>query len=450
VSALSATAIVLWQLLAVASAAGETPGEAPAAPPLLPHLRVEQYELESGLTVVLAETPSPLAAVGMYYRAGATRDPPGRGGLAHIAEHVGVDEASRTIDRWTRQRVLTDAGAVVTRGRTWQDYTGYEMLVPAPNVAVQLWLEADRLRNSSDIDPGPLDVVRHIVRQELLQGEDQPGGRAYGELMAALFPAGHPYHRQVIGTEAEVAAATRADVRAFFATWYRSTGAVLVVVGAIDRAAVRAAVARYFRELPRAAVPAPLVAPPLVRDERVPVRVASPEPLRWTRAAWSAPARLDRDEPAAALLAEVLSARLATGPATLGVDYVRAPLGGMLVVASTALYADPRALVERVDRELTTLAATPPTPDELERAERRRETLWLEDLDAAEGPFELALALRDYAVLGGGAAKLPWDHLRYRDVRGADVARIAGDLARRSRRVVLAPAGAAVAVEDRP
>src|SRR5262249_20906030 len=58
----------------------------------------------------------------------------------------------------------------------------------------------------------------------------------------------HPYGRSVGGTAASVAALTAPQLRAFYSAWYRPERTVLVVVGDIDPARVKARIEARFAD----------------------------------------------------------------------------------------------------------------------------------------------------------------------------------------------------------
>ncbi len=92
-----------------------------------------------------------------------------------------------------------------------------------------------------------LDNQRDVVKNEKRQSYDnRPYGSFYEKLMAAVFPAGHPYHHTPIGSMEDLDAASLDDVEAFFRTYYVPNNAVLTVAGDVDEAPVLEAVERYF------------------------------------------------------------------------------------------------------------------------------------------------------------------------------------------------------------
>ena len=71
------------------------------------------------------------------------------------------------------------------------------------------------------LDQENLDNQREVVKNEKRQSYDnRPYGSFYEKLMAAVFPADHPYHHTPIGSMEDLDAASLEDVIAFFKTWY--------------------------------------------------------------------------------------------------------------------------------------------------------------------------------------------------------------------------------------
>jgi zinc protease len=65
-----------------------------------------------------------------------------------------------------------------------------------------------------------------VVKNERRQGVDNvPYGRADETILKALYPANHPYSWPVIGSMADLDAASVEDVSAFFRTYYAPNNA---------------------------------------------------------------------------------------------------------------------------------------------------------------------------------------------------------------------------------
>ena len=115
-------------------------------------------------------------------------------------------------------------------GSTSNDRTNYYEIGPSNLLETFLWLEADRLATLPVvITDEELDRQRKVVQNERRQSyENRPYGRAELLVPETMYTPDHPYHWPVIGSHADLEAATVADVRAFFDRFYRPSNASLV------------------------------------------------------------------------------------------------------------------------------------------------------------------------------------------------------------------------------
>ncbi|NNF38386.1 MAG: insulinase family protein, partial [Gemmatimonadetes bacterium] len=211
----------------------------------------ERYELPNGLEVIFhVDRSDPLAAVAMTFHVGSSHEVEGRTGFAHLFEHLFFLD-SENLGPGGLDRLMTRVGSS-TNGSTSRDRTNYFEVVPIDGLEKALWAEADKL--GWFINTVTEDVVakeKQVVKNEKRQGVDNnPYGHANFVIDRALYPEGHPYRWQVIGSLADLDAASLADVKAFHERWYGPNNATLVVAGDIDVEQTRAWIQRYFGEIP--------------------------------------------------------------------------------------------------------------------------------------------------------------------------------------------------------
>jgi zinc protease len=182
---------------------------------------------------------------------GSSDEHPGRTGFAHLFEHIMFMGSEHVpvgaFDQW-----LESAGAT-NNGSTTEDRTNYWETMPSNALPLALWLDADRMGFLlPTMDTAKLDLQRDVVKNERRQSYDNvPYGRADETILAALYPAGHPYHWPVIGSMADLSAASLEDVKGFFRMYYAPNNATLAIAGDFDRDSVKAWVTRYFGAIPR-------------------------------------------------------------------------------------------------------------------------------------------------------------------------------------------------------
>jgi zinc protease len=138
-------------------------------------------------------------------------------------------------------------------GSTWLDRTNYFETVPSNQLELALWLEADRMGwLLPAMTQQKLDTQRDVVQNERRWSMDnQPYGTWWERMPALAFPMSHPFHHSLIGSMADLDAASLEDIAHFFATYYTPDNAVLSIAGDFDRDEARRMVERHFAPIPR-------------------------------------------------------------------------------------------------------------------------------------------------------------------------------------------------------
>ncbi|MEW5958799.1 MAG: pitrilysin family protein, partial [Chloroflexota bacterium] len=234
------------------------------------------YTLPNGLRVILAEDHSaPVVAVDIWYRVGGANDPENRSGFAHLFEHM-MFEGSANIGNDEYHALLEAIGAD-NNAYTVNDKTVYWEVAPANELPRVLWMESDRMASLA-VTEEAFKTQRDVVIEEFNQRvANAPYGVSNRRLFTLPLQGYVPYERSVIGSVADLGAATLPEVRAFHATYYKPNNATLAIVGDIDVPVTQALVSAYFGDIPAGEKPgAPIMAQyPL--PEQFPVLRADPE-----------------------------------------------------------------------------------------------------------------------------------------------------------------------------
>jgi zinc protease len=387
------------------SAAAQTEAAAPALLEV-PRLDFTKRVLANGATLyAIRDTGTATASVNIWYDVGQRDDPPGRGGFAHLFEHL-MFKTTRNLPGGVLETVNAMGGN--TNASTLFDYTDYYITVPANELEGMLWLEGERLRNLV-VDEKSFRSERDVVKEELRQRIlSQPYGRILYMLLPAFTFDGHPYARPIGGSIADLDHAELADVRAFHEAYYRPDNAVFVVSGNFDPAKLDAWADRYIGSIakPGRAIPRdPAKGKPVAA--RTIDAYAPNVPFPALAAAWRAPFADDPDAAGIDLVEAILTRGASSRLRRTLVD----EKGIASAITSYNLPArDGHAFAVVVtlakDRELTEAEAA--LASELKRL--RDEPLGAAELGAAKnGLFGDALAARETArgrayELGGGAA----------------------------------------------
>src|ERR1700674_794415 len=191
------------------------------APADVPSIPLERFTLRNGLTVLLSpDHSSPIVSVTVWYHVGSKNERVRRTGFAHLFEHL-MFQGSQHVERGEHIRIIENAGGDMN-GTTSNDRTKYYETVPINQLETVLWLESDRIGYLLPaLSQAKLDNQRDVVKNERRQRIDnQPFGSADEVLDAALFPASNPYSWPVIGSMADLSAASLEDVKEFFRRYY--------------------------------------------------------------------------------------------------------------------------------------------------------------------------------------------------------------------------------------
>ena len=354
----------------------------PAAPSMA--LSVERLSLPNGLDVILApDARVPTVGVALLYRVGSRDERPEQEGFAHLFEHM-MFQGSAHVGKMEHFSRLERYGADVNAFTT-EDVTLYHEEVPAPQLPLALWLEADRMRSLA-VTPENLANQQDTVIEEMRQRYDnQPYGKAHVELSRLAYDA-WAYAHPVIGSKERLQATTIDGVRAFHAAWYVPSNATLVLAGAFEREAALGWIRAYFGDVPAGAAPgqaelaeAPLTAP------RADTLVDANAKLPGLFLGWRVPSASAPERPALEVLARVLGdgksgrlfQRLVKGDRTaVHVDASLEGRAGTDLFRVTVLHAPGtrEAVQAALADELAKVARDGVTPAELARAQRQAAT----------------------------------------------------------------------------
>lgn len=215
----------------------------------------DEFKLKNGLRVLLAEDHrAPTFSICMTYNVGSRDERPGRTGFAHLFEHM-LFQGSENVGKGEHFILVQNNGGSAN-GTTNTDRTNYFETLPANQLELGIFLEADRMRAPA-INQANFDNQRLTVQEERRQSYDN---RAYGKTYEAVIDLVYdsfPYKHSTIGSMEDLNAATLDDALDFFRTYYAPNNAVLSMVGSFKTEAALALIKKYFENIPAQPAPAP-------------------------------------------------------------------------------------------------------------------------------------------------------------------------------------------------
>jgi zinc protease len=404
--------------------------------PGVPKLRFEKSTLPNGLQVILHEDHStPIVVANTWYHVGSGDEKPGRTGFAHLFEHI-MFMGSQNVPVGQFDKWLESVGAD-NNGTTNTDRTNYYEVLPSNALPLALWLDADRMgRLLPVMDQPKLDLQRDVVKNERRQRYDNtPYGRAGETIMAALFPAAHPYHWTTIGSMTDLSAASLEDVKEFFRTYYAPNNATLVIAGDFNRDSALTWVQRYFGDIPRGPqMPARPVVPTFTVPRDTFLVMEDKVTLPRLYETWHSVKLFHPDDAALDVLADVLAGdknsrlykRLVFDMQVaqdVNAFQSSGRLDGYFQITVTPKPGQlPNRMMALVTEEVGKIARDGVTPRELARSLNSRRASFLDNLASVLGKSD-QLASYDYNA--GTPDYVQQDLARYERITAADVQRVA-------------------------
>eukprot|EP01136_Pigoraptor_vietnamica_P032596 Opistho-1_new@94583 len=268
---------------------------------------VASKKLSNGLTVLVSEDhSSPTVGVSVVYHVGMRLEPKNRTGFAHLFEHL-MFQGTPKAPKGVFDKVITSGGGR-NNGSTRADFTNYIETAPASALDSILWLEADRMK-TLDFNAETLKNQQDVVKEEIrVNVKNSPyGGFMWIDIGQLAFQKWENNH-DGYGSFQDLENASLDDVRAFHRDYYGPNNAVLAIAGDVTPAQGFALAEKYFGGI--AARPVPKgsdFSEPLNTAER---RLEQSDALAQVpaiAAAWKMPDRGSKDQPAMAVLGELLA-----------------------------------------------------------------------------------------------------------------------------------------------
>jgi predicted Zn-dependent peptidase len=448
---LSCAALALVLCVSVGARAQDTerqPAQAGAAAPSGPlaALPIQRETLPNGLRVVMSpDRTIPTVAIAIYYDVGSRNEVRGRSGFAHLFEHM-MFQGSANVGKGEHFQLVMNRGGSMN-GTTNHDRTNYFETLPSNELALGLWLEADRMRSLA-ITAENFENQRQTVMEERRQSyENQPYMLSMLRINELAFGDYWPYSHSTIGDMQDLENAPLEAVQEFFSQHYAPNNAVVSIAGDFDPTEAMELLNRYFGPISRREVPA--YAPPEIQPqtaERVDTMIDPVAELPAFHVGYHIPPSREADHYPLELLALVLgdgeSSRLyqklvkqheIVQEISVATDDRRGPdlFSFWAVVASGHQGSEARNIIFE---ELSAVAQRGITERELEKAKNRVRSAFIFGM---QSNLSRAMQLAEFDMYWGDANLLRTELDRYLAVTRDDVQRVARQYFEATNRTVL-------------
>ena len=442
---LGLVALAALATLAAAQQREEQPAAAASSSPLA-RLPIRRERLDNGLRVVLSSDRTvPTVAVAVYYDVGSRNEVRGRSGFAHLFEHM-MFQGSANVAKGEHFSLVMNRGGSMN-GTTNHDRTNYFETLPSNELALGLWLEADRMRSLAVTEEN-FENQRQVVMEEYRQSyRNQPYAMSSLRINELAYGDYWPYAHSTIGDVRDLETAPLSAVQQFFDTYYRPNNAVISISGDFDPDEAMEMVRRYFGAIPQQPVrpyePAEL--PPQTSERTETMQ----DPLAERPAfhiAWHIPTSREPDHYALEMMGLVLgdgdSSRLyqelvkereLCQEIYVGTDDRRGPDLFSVWAIMSAGHTGNEAR-ERIYAQIEGLARRGVTERELEKARNRVRSLFIFGL---QSNLQRSQRLAEYELYYGNAETIREELNRYNAVTNDDIRRVAGQYFAATNRTVL-------------
>jgi len=213
----------------------------------------EKITLDNGLQVIFhIDRSDPVVAVALTSHVGSAREIEGRTGFAHLFEHLLFLE-SENLGKGGLDKMSARIGGSGANGSTSRDRTNYFQTVPKDALEKMIWAEADKLGYFINTVTDPvLAKEKQVVKNEKRQSVDnRPYGHNFYVIDKNLYPEGHPYSWEVIGSLEDLQNATLQNVKDFYNRWYVPNNVTLTIAGDFDVAQAKEWINKYFSDIKR-------------------------------------------------------------------------------------------------------------------------------------------------------------------------------------------------------
>lgn len=211
-------------------------------------LPIQHHRLENGLRMYLLPRPSSgTVTLRTTIEVGGKDEIPGQSGYAHLFEHMMFKGTKQVPDGVFTTAVQSVGG--VTNATTDYDRTQYWQSLPASFLKRATFLEADRMQNLVITEAKLNNQIEAVLEEKKLRLDNVPYAGVVSRFMVEQWQ-GTPYSHLLIGTDAELKAATTQSVSRFLDEYYVSKNAIITLVGQFNSANTLELLERYFKQWP--------------------------------------------------------------------------------------------------------------------------------------------------------------------------------------------------------
>jgi len=206
--------------------------------------KAEEFYLSNGMhVVVIPNHKAPVVHHTVLYKVGSIDEPQGKGGIAHLLEHLMFRGTHKFKDGKFDNLINFNGGK--SNAATSQNYTYYYQLLGVQSLELAMYLEADRMYGLK-LDNDIFIKEREVVYQERQQRMNADTTSSFWEQYNKIFWGDCPYGESISGTEREIKNISIDDIKEFYKNFYAPNNALLILSGDIDIQTAKNLAEKYY------------------------------------------------------------------------------------------------------------------------------------------------------------------------------------------------------------
>jgi zinc protease len=202
----------------------------------VPHfdLNTQVFTFPSGLRVMFQRDPAqPIVAITSVTDHGASNDPLGKEGIAHLVEHLWFRSEQGSLPK-TWDLLEAEMGCNLN-AFTQYDITAYMTVCASHNLEAMMKLESLRITDTvekvtEEMVTTEVEVVRNEIRMRA-ENFNIPFFTFWEYVNGHLYAEEHPYHRPMAGDHTTIRNCKLKDIQQFTEDYYRPDTTTMMVVG---------------------------------------------------------------------------------------------------------------------------------------------------------------------------------------------------------------------------
>jgi zinc protease len=229
----------------------------------IPYLREKAHwvTFENGHSLFFVPKRGDVFTLSTWVKTGSIHEDDEINGISHFLEHL-MFKGTERFKPGEFDKAMESMGAVINAA-TWKDFTFYYITGPkgqnGQNFEKALDMHADMMLHSTlpeeEIGPryNPDDPEyrgekreRSVVIEEIGMREDQPWTKVYNSVNHMMYPSGHPYQRDVIGTRQIIGQVPRQTLYDYYRRWYSAPSMTTIVVGDFELEPLSELIQKHF------------------------------------------------------------------------------------------------------------------------------------------------------------------------------------------------------------